>query len=238
MKAIVLAAGRGSRMKYLTDDKPKCLVEFQGKPLLEWQLSALRSSGLSNVAIVTGYRRELLANLGLVEFHNPRWAVTNMVSSLACAEDWLKSDTCIVSYSDIYYSADTVACLLTTDADLCITYDPNWLQLWSKRFADPLDDAETFRIDTSIGKILEIGKRPQSIEEIQGQFMGLILFKPNAWRALQRIRAKLGSQDCAKLDMTSGLQFLIESGFQVSGVPITSKWGEFDSKDDILNYFR
>ena len=238
MKAIVLATGRGSRMKCLTDDKPKCLVEFQGKPLLEWQLSALRSSGLSNIAIVTGYRRELLANLGLVEFHNPRWAETNMVSSLACAEDWLNAGPCIVSYSDIYYSADTVECLLTTDADLCITYDPNWLQLWSKRFADPLDDAETFVIDPAIGKILEIGKKPKSVDEIQGQFMGLLLFRPNAWGALQRIRAKLEPQDCKKLDMTSGLHLLIESGFIVSGVPITSNWGEFDSKEDILNYFR
>lgn len=86
MKAIILAAGRCSRMKDLTDDRPKCLVELRGKPLLEWQLIALRAAGISEIAIVTGYKRELLCNRGLHEFHNPRWADTNMVSSLATVQ--------------------------------------------------------------------------------------------------------------------------------------------------------
>ena len=89
MKAIILAAGRGSRMKNMTDDRPKCMVELRGKPLLEWQLTALHEAGISEIAIVTGYKRELLANRAPMEFHNPRWAETNMVSSLACAQEWL-----------------------------------------------------------------------------------------------------------------------------------------------------
>lgn len=104
MKAIILAAGRGSRMKSLTDERPKCMVELRGKTLLEWQLAALRDAGIREIAIVTGYKRELLAEQGLVEFHNPRWAQTNMVSSLACAEAWLQDEPSIVSYSDIFYS--------------------------------------------------------------------------------------------------------------------------------------
>ncbi len=89
MKAILLAAGRGSRMKELTDARPKCLLELRGKSLLDRQLEALRKAGISEIAIVTGYKRELLADRGLVEFHNPRWADTNMVSSLASAQEWL-----------------------------------------------------------------------------------------------------------------------------------------------------
>ena len=65
MKAIILAAGRGSRMKNLTDDRPKCLVELRGKALLDWQLAALREAGIEQAAIVTGYRRELFADRGL-----------------------------------------------------------------------------------------------------------------------------------------------------------------------------
>ena len=60
MKAIILAAGRGSRMKNLTDEKPKCLAKLRGKPLLEWQLTSLREAGIEDIAIVTGYKRELL----------------------------------------------------------------------------------------------------------------------------------------------------------------------------------
>ena len=54
MKAIILAAGRGSRMKNLTDEIPKCMLEFRGKPLIEWQLASLRSAGINEIGIVTG----------------------------------------------------------------------------------------------------------------------------------------------------------------------------------------
>ena len=97
MKAIILAAGRGSRMRELTNERPKCLVELKGKSLLDWQLEALREAGIKKIAIVTGYKREMLAYRGLVEFHNTRWAETQMVSSLACAAHWLKTGPCIVS---------------------------------------------------------------------------------------------------------------------------------------------
>ena len=72
MKAIILAAGRGSRLKNLTDERPKCLVELHGKALLDWQLEALREAGIKKIGIVTGYKRELLARQDLVQFYNHR----------------------------------------------------------------------------------------------------------------------------------------------------------------------
>ena len=69
MRAVILAAGRGSRMKNLTDDRPKCLVELKGKALLDWQLESLRASGIREIAVISGYKSELLANRGLIEFH-------------------------------------------------------------------------------------------------------------------------------------------------------------------------
>ena len=124
MKTIILAAGRGSRMKNMTDDRPKCLVELHGKSLLEWQLEALRGAGISEIAIVTGYKRELLADRGLVEFHNSRWSETNMVRSLECAAEWLETETCVVSYADIFYDASAVRSLMSSSAKLAVTYDP------------------------------------------------------------------------------------------------------------------
>ena len=62
MKAIILAAGRGSRMKHLTDEKPKCLAKLGGKLLIEWQLEALSAAGINEIAIVTGYKKELLSH--------------------------------------------------------------------------------------------------------------------------------------------------------------------------------
>ncbi|MBU1040857.1 MAG: phosphocholine cytidylyltransferase family protein [Proteobacteria bacterium] len=232
-KAIILAAGRGSRMKSLTDDRPKCLVEFRGKPLLHWQLEALRTAGVCDIALVTGYRRDALAGFGLREFHNERWAETNMVTSLSCAREWLESGDCIVSYSDIVYKRAAVDAVLGSEADLAVAYDLDWLRLWTARFGDPLKDAETFRIDET-ARILEIGQKPASVAEIQGQYMGLLHFRPVAWQALQRVREGLGPARRDRLDMTGALQLLILSGYAVFGVPIHSQWAEFDSEEDLL----
>lgn len=236
MKAIILAAGRGSRMKSLTDERPKCLVELHGKALLDWQLESLRKAGISEIAIVTGYKRELLVNRELVEFHNMRWAETNMVSSLACAEEWLQTEPCIVSYSDIFYSPTAVRLLIRCLAPLAVTYDPNWLKLWTQRFGDPLLDAETFRL-TPEHTLVEIGNKPTLVDEVQGQYMGLLRFTPEGWMEVQRIRSNLTLEQCDKIHMTGILQKVIDAKcFQIEAVPYLGEWGEIDSADDLNAY--
>ena len=59
MKAIILAAGRGSRMGGATAERPKCLVELSGRPLLDWQIHALRQGGIEDIAIVRGFQKRL-----------------------------------------------------------------------------------------------------------------------------------------------------------------------------------
>lgn len=236
MKAIILAAGRGSRMKDLTEERPKCLVELRGKALLDWQLEALRAAGINDIAIVTGYKRELLANRGLVEFHNARWAETNMVSSLARAQDWLQAEPCIVSYSDIFYSPTAVQSLMACPASLAVTYDPNWLELWTQRFSDPLLDAETFRL-TPAQTLAEIGNKPKSVDEVQGQYMGLLRFTPEGWAEVLRIRSGLPPEQCDKMHMTGTLQKVIEAGrVAIAAVPYQGDWGEVDSAEDLASY--
>jgi choline kinase len=236
MKAIILAAGRGSRMKNLTEERPKCLVELRGKTLLDWQLEALRSAGIEEIAIVTGYKRELLASRGLVEFHNPRWAETNMVSSLACAKAWLQAEPCIVSYSDIFYSLNAVQSLMACTSALAVTYDPNWLELWTQRFGDPLLDAETFRL-TPDHTLAEIGNKPKSVEEVQGQYMGLLRFTPEGWEEVVRIRSNITTEQCDKMHMTGTLQKVIEaSHLSITAVPYEGDWGEIDSAKDLESY--
>lgn len=233
MRAIILAAGRGSRMGNLTDDRPKCLVEFQGRPLLDWQLEALQTAGVSRVSIVTGYKRELLACRGLVEFFNSRWAETNMVSSLACAEEWLNAEPCIVSYSDIFYNASAVKSLCEGNEPLAVTYDPNWLILWKMRFADPLQDAETFRINVD-GSLAEIGKKPTCVEEVEGQYMGLLRFTPEGWAEIVRIRKGLSPDDRDRMHMTGTLQKVIESRrVPIHAIAYEGQWGEIDSANDL-----
>jgi len=236
MKAIILAAGRGSRMQRLTDERPKCLVEIGGRTLLDRQLASLRGAGIDQIAVVTGYRRDMLGGRGLVEFHNPRWESTNMVASLACAAGWLREAACIVSYSDIFYEHTAVAALMYCAAPLAVTYDPDWRRLWERRFGDPLADAETFRLGAG-ACVADIGARPSSVEEIQGQYMGLLRIAPEGWQEIERIRDALPGQERDRIHMTGTLRKLIEAGrVPVQAVAYRGLWGEVDSAEDLAVY--
>lgn len=86
MKAIILAAGLGTRLRPLTDDKPKCLVPVNGTPMVERQLQFLREAGITEITIVSGYRAEKLAYLkdmyGVDIVHNERYASGNNILSM------------------------------------------------------------------------------------------------------------------------------------------------------------
>ena len=236
MKGIILAAGRGSRMKNLTENNLKCLVELHGKSLLDIQIETLKSAGVTEIGIVTGYKKNLLSDRKLTQFHNKRWKETNMVFSLTCADDWLVSEPCIVSYSDIFYGTDAVNSLIYSNESLAITYDPNWLKLWQKRFSDPLVDAETFRL-TSENKLAEIGKKPKIIDEIEGQYMGLLRFTPKGWAEVLKVLSNLKKHESDMIQMTQALQKVIESNnVLIDALPYEGKWGEIDSQEDLWLY--
>ncbi len=233
MKAIILAAGRGSRMNELTSDKPKCMVEFKGRPLLEWQLGALIDSGVKDIGVVCGYKKEKIVDQRISRFFpNNEWESTNMVFSLLCAQEWLSGDDFLVSYSDIFYDAKIVKSLLGSASDISLTYDKNFAELWRSRFSNPLSDLESFRIGDD-GFLKKIGGRASSLDEIQGQFMGLLKFTPSGF---SRMREIISAYDIRKLDCTSSLQILIESGVKIEGVGIEEMWGEIDNQNDLKLY--
>jgi choline kinase len=236
MKAIILAAGRGSRMKSMTDERPKCLVELKGRTLLDRQINAIKTAGIKQISIVTGYKRELLSINGIKEFHNSNWAETNMVSSLACADEWLEVEPCIVSYSDIFYDPTAINLLIENQAPIAITYDPHWIELWGRRFSDPLVDAETLRLNNN-QTIVEIGNKPKSVQEIQGQYMGLLRFTPEGWNELVTVRETLSSKARKSIHMTAMLQKIVEADkIRIAAMPYTGDWGEIDSKKDLELY--
>ena len=231
MKAVILAAGRGSRLAPLTDDRPKGMVEVGGYPMLQWQHAALFAAGVTDVTVVTGYRPEAIRDCGYTTIHNPDWDRGNMLSSLACAFAELPGPL-IVSYSDIVYSASAVKALLPNDAALALTYDVDWLSLWERRFDNPLDDAETFRIGEG-GNIVEIGGRTADVHHIQGQFMGLLKLET---QAREWILEELRTNPDARLawDTTTLLSRLIAAGRPVTGIPVQGGWCEVDSHEDKL----
>jgi len=214
-----------------TRDRPKGMVRLHGRPLIAWQLEALRSQGIEDVAIVRGYRGDTLT-FDVTYFENPRWSETGIVSSLARAESWLTAGPTIVSYADIVYAADALRQLLQVPGDLALTYDTNWLELWQRRFDDPLSDAETFRVDGE-GLLREIGRRPERLEQVGGQYMGLLRLTPHgALRLLGRYHAlEAGARE--RIDMTALLDILIREGELVQTAPFAGWWCEIDSLRDL-----
>jgi len=236
MRALILAAGRGSRMGRLSDDRPKCLVELEGKPLIERQIAALRRGGVEAIGVVRGYRAEMIDFPGLSYFSNERWAETNMVRSLAAAATWLCSGPLIVSYADIFYRNELVRGLASAPGQLVISYDRAWRRLWTRRFADPLADAETFRISAA-GQLLEIGGKTTRIEEIEGQYIGLLKFTPPAWSAVEVLLSTLDAPTRDRLDMTGLLRRLLTGKeLSVGTFGTDGQWGEIDNPEDVALY--
>jgi L-glutamine-phosphate cytidylyltransferase len=234
MKALILAAGRGSRLASLTKAQPKCLTWLAGRSLLEWQLTALKSAGIKDITLIKGYRGDCLENQGCHTLENPRWAITNMVATLGVAGKLLEQDPFLVLYSDIVYHPEHLLKLSAADGDIVITYDQEWLELWQQRSGDPLSDAETFR--QSEGRLLEIGRKPESLEEIQGQYMGMLKITPTGWQWIRDFLTQGDANIGIRLDMTSLLRGLVDSGHQIRCVPVTGRWCEVDTETDLQCY--
>lgn len=226
-------------MNERTADRPKCLNELLGHALLDWQIQSLRQAGVQEIGIVTGYKREMLAQYPGIdrEFHNPQWAQTNMVASLLCAKEWLSVAPIIVSYSDIVYRPSHITRLAESQQELTITYDRDWLDLWKLRFENPLSDAETFKLNPQ-GQLIEIGNRTDSYEEIQGQYMGLSKWTPTALEWLTGWLAGQPPHTLEKLDMTSALRKLMHTHHLISTVAISKGWCEVDSSEDADSYLK
>lgn len=235
---IILAAGRGSRMKELTAAKPKCLLELAGRPLLHWQLDSMRKAGIEKILVVRGYAAHCLqGEFETVE--NPRWESTNILSSLLCARDFASGffatggKRLLISYSDIAWRPEHAKRLLQANEHIAMAYDLLWESLWRLRFEDPLSDAETFV--QKDGLLREIGLKTDDISRIQGQYMGLLSLDAAGWQTLLESAAELGEK-VDKTDMTAFLRFMLSRNIRVGVVPVEGGWCECDNADDIQKY--
>jgi choline kinase len=240
---IILAAGQGTRLRPLTDDRPKCLVELAGRPLLAWTIEAARAAGVSHIVVVGGYKIERLAEFDVEVVANPDFESTNMVRTLFCAERYF-GEGFVMSYGDIAYSPRVLCRLLAEPASVAVSVDRGWRSYWHERFDDPLGDAESLMIDDD-GNLTNIGQTPVSLEAIEAQYIGLAAFRGSgvralidAYRAAQRQegagqRPFGGQRNLDQLYMTDLLQGLIGRGEKLKAVPIDRGWIEVDSVRDL-----
>ena len=234
MRAIILAAGRGSRLNALTDDKPKCFLEVSGISLIQRQVDCFTAVGIDQISVVVGYQAKMFNQLAVTKIENKNWQQTEIFGSLLCAKNLLSSEECIVSYSDIIFEKSILHKLKNAKGHINVAYDINWEDLWTRRFDNPLDDAESFKIDER-ENIVEIGKKANSTKEIMGQYMGLIKFTPDGWNEIYSFAESLKFDNSESLQLTQLLQLLIErkNKYSVQGVAFDGKWAEIDDEYDL-----
>jgi len=236
-KVILLVAGEGKRLHPYTLDRPKCMVEIDGVSLIDRQLAVLKSEGLHDIVMVGGYKADMLKREGIKLKLNPRYYETNMVWTLFSAEEELEGEV-IVSYGDIVYSREILQALLKSKADISVTIDKDWESYWRARNENPLDDAETLKLRED-GTISEIGRKPKSLGEIEGQYMGLMKFSASGIEELKEVfyqtveSGYIADRPVESAYLTDLLQAVIESGKLVTSVPTRSSWIEIDTVEDI-----
>lgn len=241
MKATILAAGQGTRLRPLTDNIPKCMVEYQNKPIIDYILDAMQECGVNDIAIVGGYKidilKDYLKSKNITFFENKNYANSNMVTTLFCAKEWLDDDL-IISYADIVYDSFILKCLIECNSEVSTTIDTKWRELWHQRMENPLLDAETLKLDQN-DNIAELGKKPLSYDDIEGQYMGLIKIKKDAlgrvinfYNSLDR-NLKFDGKDFDNMYMTSFLQNIIDGLLPIKAVKVTGGWAEIDSVEDL-----
>lgn len=187
MKAIIIGAGRGARLRHLTSELPKTLVPILGRPMLDGILEALAAGGLRppDVVFICGYRAEMIRARypALVYVDNLEWERNNILASLMYAREHMVSGF-ISTYSDIVYRPEIVAALARSPHDITLACDTAWRRRYVGRSQHPESDAEKLRADGD--RVLSVSRRIPS-QEASGEFIGVL--KASAAGAARLLRA-------------------------------------------------
>ena len=162
MRAVILAAGRSTRLYPVTLNTPKCLLTVGNRTILDYQLDYLKDYGISQPIIVTGYLDDKIKshvgdNAKII--FNPKYDSTNNIYSLWCARNELKDEEFIIMYSDLIFHKEILNNLMRTDGNIVLAVDERV-------------NEETERVKIGNGKITSIGKEIP-FEEASGVFLGL-----------------------------------------------------------------
>ena len=246
MKAIILAAGEGKRLRPLTKNIPKGMVTLFGKSLLERQIRIFRQCGIDDITIITGHCFNKITFPNIRYFRNEKYETTNMVETLFCAKEIL-DDSIIISYGDIIFEKKVLEQLINAKDDSCVVIDKDWHRYWKIRFENPLDDAESLIIDEN-DYIKNIGQKVSNSSEIMGQYIGLMKFQNLGLDLLKKIYEKAKNESLKgnnilnpkltfeKSYITDLLQALIIDGCKMKAIPIHGGWLELDTLHDYEIY--
>ena len=230
MKAIILSAGQGSRLGHLTDDRPKCLIEFGGRSLLDWQLDTLAANGVEDVVVVTGFRDDQIAAVlarrsggpTVRTVFNPFFKVADNLGSLYMVRAELTGD-CLVWNGDTLVSKALMARVVTNETPgICVTIDRK----------PAYDDDDMKVIADDHGRLRAIGKRIS--EGVNAESIGLLAFRGGgAERFAEAIDRAMRTAEGTTIWYLRVIHHLAQDGavwtLDIKG----EEWGEVDFPEDV-----
>lgn len=237
MKAIILSAGQGSRLGHMTDDRPKCLIEFNGRSLLDRQLDTLDANDVEEAVVVTGFHDELVnaaierrraAREGpaVRTVFNPFYKVADNLGSLFLVRDELDGE-CLVWNGDTLVSRELMARVIgNADQDgICVTVD--------RKPAYDEDDMKVIR-DEGSGRLRAIGKR--IAEGVNAESIGLLAFRGQGGPMFREaIEKAMRTGEGTTIWYLRVIHHLAQNGdvwtLDIAG----EEWGEVDFPEDVAS---
>jgi choline kinase len=231
VKAIILAAGIGSRVRPLTDNTPKSLLKIGEKTILEQMLTNIRAVGITEVAIITGYLEEKIKSFIAVHFgdlsvtfiKNEQYMDTNTGYSLLLAKDFIGSDDFVKFDADVVFEQAVLEKLLKETIPNALCIDTNI----------HLEKEEVKVILGEGNKVLEVGKKLDP-HKAHGESIGIEKIGGEAVHMLFSELERL-MQDPAnyKEYYDDSYTTLVANGSPFAAVDITGlKWVEIDTHED------
>lgn len=247
MKAMILAAGQGTRLKKYTENLPKGMLSFMGQTIIERQIAMYRKCGIDNIIVVRGFAADKIGYEGVTYYTNEDYANTNMVESLMAAKSEFDDDM-IVSYSDILFEEDMLKAMMKSEADFAAAVDDNWKIYWEKRYGKVDFDTESLTLDAD-DNIVELGLESPKLEDIDARYVGLLKFSKAGLAHIQAVMDaayaeyedkpwQQSGKPVRKAYMTDLLQAVIDSGHPVKAERFNNGWIEFDTNEDYENACR
>ena len=239
-KVIIIAAGMGNRMQPLTEDRPKCMLEFGGMTLLQRQLDAYAACGLTHITVVRGYQKEKIAYDGITYYDNLDFENNNILNSLFYAEPEINGHV-IISYSDILFESHIVERLLQSEADISIVVDVDWRGYYINRKDHPIEEAENVILDAN-NNVVEIGKILTNKNDVHGEFIGMMKLSPRGAEVFKkhfhRTKALFDGKPFQRASifekayLTDLFQEMTDLGTPIHCVMIERGWKEIDTVED------
>ena len=242
-KAIIIAAGLGSRLGKLTEDMPKCMLQVNDKCILQRQVDAYGANGIKDISVVRGYHSDKINLPNLKYFENKDFRNNNILNSLFFAESEINGNV-LISYSDIIFAPHVVERLLESTADISIVVDVDWKSSYAHRSEHPVEEAENVIFDAN-QCVQDIGKIFTGPGDVHGEFIGMMKLTPRGSEIFKRHfnRSKQlfwdkpyqRAKTFQKAYLTDFLRDMTELGVPIHSVIIEQGWLEIDTHQDLIN---